>query len=91
MLALFAGTDAILQLWLFIVAPVLGAALAGISYAALFGQGAPAVPGSGLHFGRGAPAAVPGYGAPDQYQQQWNQPDDPQQRPPEDPDPRNPG
>ena len=76
----FAGTDAILQLWLFIVAPVLGAALAGVTYSLLFGQGAPPVVGSGLRFGRAAPAAVaPGYGAPDQYQQQWNQAGDPQQ------------
>ena len=35
------------------------------------------VPGSGLSFSRPRTAAVPGYAAPDQYQQQWNQ-----QRPP---------
>lgn len=75
---LFAGGDAVLQLWLFILAPTLGAALAGVSYALLFGEGAGPVPGSGLRFGR-APAAVPGYGAPDQYQQQWHQPGDPAQ------------
>lgn len=34
--ALFAGADAIAQLWLFIVAPVVGALAAGFSYAALF-------------------------------------------------------
>jgi aquaporin Z len=40
----------------------------------LFGHGSDPVVGSGLRFG--APAvAVPGYGAPDQYQQQWNQQD----------------
>jgi aquaporin Z len=35
------------------------------------------VPGSGLHFGARTPvaAAVPGYGAPDAFQQQWNQED----------------
>jgi aquaporin Z len=35
--ALFAGTDSILQLWMFILAPLLGAVLAGVSYAVLFG------------------------------------------------------
>jgi aquaporin Z len=74
---LFAGGDAIIQLWLFILAPLLGGAAAGLLYPALFGGDEP-VPGSGLRFGRpGAAgyAGVPGYGAPDQYQQQWNQPD----------------
>ncbi len=37
--ALFAGGDAISQVWLFIVAPVLGALIAGGSYAGLFGNG----------------------------------------------------
>jgi aquaporin Z len=41
--ALFAGGDAIAQLWLFILAPIAGALLAGFSYAALLGQG-PAAP-----------------------------------------------
>lgn len=36
--ALFAGPDAIAQVWLFIVAPVVGAALAGITYALLLGD-----------------------------------------------------
>lgn len=36
--ALFAGADAIGQLWLFIVAPVVGAVLAGASYTALLGR-----------------------------------------------------
>ena len=71
---LFAGTDAIIQLWLFILAPLLGGALAGLLYPVLFGGDDP-VPGSGRNFGRTRPGAVPGYGAPDQYQQQWNQPD----------------
>jgi aquaporin Z len=71
---LFAGTDAIIQLWLFILAPLLGAAIAGFTYPLLFGQGAEPVPGSGLRFGATLPAAVPGYGAPDQFQQEWNQP-----------------
>ncbi|GCD92199.1 hypothetical protein NLS1_42050 [Nocardioides sp. LS1] len=69
----FAGTDAIVQLWLFILAPLLGAAAAGATYAMLFGQVDEPVPGSGLTFARRAPAAVPGYGAPDAYQQEWNQ------------------
>jgi aquaporin Z len=40
--ALFAGSAAIEQLWLFILAPVLGAIIAGFSYAFLVGEGAPA-------------------------------------------------
>ena len=35
--ALFAGGDAIGQLWLFIVAPLLGAAIAGATYALIVG------------------------------------------------------
>ena len=66
----FAGSDAVIQLWLFILAPLAGAAVAGITYPLLFGHGADPVPGSGLR--RAAPAA-PGYGAPDQFQQEWNQ------------------
>ena len=42
--ALFAGGEAMAQLWLFILAPVLGGLLAGLSYPALFGRRAPAVP-----------------------------------------------
>ncbi len=67
----FSGGDAIAQIWLFLLAPVAGAAIAGAAYPALFGHGTDPVPGSGLRSGRSA--AVPGYGAPDQYQQQWNQ------------------
>ena len=71
---LFAGSDAIIQLWLFILAPLVGGGLAGLLYPALFGRGAEPVLGSGLRFARRtAPGAVPGYGAPDAYQQQWNQ------------------
>ncbi len=73
--AVFAGTDAIMQLWLFILAPLLGGAIAGVTYAALFGLGAAPVPGSGLAFSRPPQPVVPGYGATDQYQQQWNQPE----------------
>ncbi|MEO6511745.1 MAG: MIP family channel protein [Nocardioides sp.] len=71
--AVFAGSDAILQLWVFILAPLVGGAVAGAAYAALFGRGANPVVGSGFRFRRTPPGAVPGYGAPDAYQQQWNQ------------------
>lgn len=37
--ALFAGGDALSQLWLFIVAPVIGALIAGFTYRALLGKG----------------------------------------------------
>jgi aquaporin Z len=42
--ALFAGGDALAQLWLFIVAPVAGALIAGFTYALLVGKAAPAAP-----------------------------------------------
>lgn len=42
--ALFAGGDAIAQLWLFILAPVVGALIAGATYAALFGNNEPPAP-----------------------------------------------
>jgi aquaporin Z len=69
--ALFAGADAIEQLWLFILAPLLGAAIAGAAYPMLFGRADEDVPGSGFTFMRArAQTVVVG---PDQYQQQWNQ------------------
>jgi aquaporin Z len=72
--ALFAGSDAIIQLWLFILAPLLGGAIAGVTYPLVFGHGTEPVAGSGWTFPRRpVPAAVPGYGAPDQFQQEWNQ------------------
>lgn len=40
--ALFAGGEAIGQLWLFIVAPIVGAAIAGVTYKLLLGEGRPA-------------------------------------------------
>ncbi|HWM72490.1 MAG TPA: MIP family channel protein [Nocardioides sp.] len=70
--ALFSGGDWIVQVWPFIIAPVIGGALAGLAYPALFGHGTEPVAGSGFNFGAQAGAA-PGYGT-DQYQQQWNQP-----------------
>jgi aquaporin Z len=42
--ALFAGSDAISQLWLFILAPIGGALFAGLTYALLFGRDEPTVP-----------------------------------------------
>lgn len=60
---LFAGGDAILQLWLFILAPLLGGALAGFTYPLIFGRDADPVPGSGLTLSK--PAGQQG------YQQQW--------------------
>ena len=65
----FAGADAIVQLWLFVLAPLLGAAIAGLTYPILFGHGAEPVAGSGLNFGGGrANQFVPG-----NYEAQWNQ------------------
>ena len=46
--ALFAGPDAIAQLWLLILAPLVGAALAGLAYPLVFGRGGDAVAGSGV-------------------------------------------
>jgi aquaporin Z len=65
----FAGTDAIIQLWLFVVAPLLGAAIAGLTYPVLFGQGAAPVAGSGLSFGGGRKDQF----VPGSYEAQWNQ------------------
>jgi aquaporin Z len=64
--AFFSGGDAILQLWLFIVAPILGAVAAGLLYPLIFGHATDPVPGSGLKFGGNV-------GAPTQFEQQWNQ------------------
>ncbi|MFN8193478.1 MAG: aquaporin [Nocardioidaceae bacterium] len=69
--ALFSGSgDAILQLWLFILAPLVGALAAGAAYHVVFGRADEPVTGSGLRFSR--PAPQPAYPS-DAYQQQWNQ------------------
>jgi aquaporin Z len=65
----FAGTDAIVQLWVFVVAPLVGAAVAGLTYPLLFGQGATPVAGSGLNFGGGRRDQF----VPAGYEAQWNQ------------------
>jgi aquaporin Z len=69
---LFGGIDAILQLWLFILAPLLGGAIAGLTYPLVFGHGAEPVPGSGLSFGGGRRQQAV-YAPPSGYEQQWNQ------------------
>jgi aquaporin Z len=71
------GGDAIVQLWLFIVGPLVGGAAAGLLYPLLFGPSAKPVPGSGFPRGR-ATATVPGLGAPTGFQEQWNQQPDEQ-------------
>lgn len=73
--ALFVGdVDAIVQLWVFILAPLLGALVAGLLYPAVFGHAGDPVAGSGLRFpSRPASPAAAGTGSTDQYQQQWNQ------------------
>ena len=45
---LLAGPDALLQLWLFVLAPLLGAAVAGLAYPMLFGHDTEPVAGSGV-------------------------------------------
>jgi aquaporin Z len=71
--AIFGGSEALKQVWLFIVAPLLGGGLSGIVYPLLFGHADEPVAGSGLRFAVRPAGAVPGYGAPDQFQQQWQQ------------------
>ena len=68
----FGGIDAILQLWLFILAPLTGAAIAGLTYPLVFGQGSEPVAGSGLSFGGGRQQQA-SYAPPANYEQQWNQ------------------
>ena len=61
-----AGTEAIVQVWVFVVGPLLGGAIAGATYGWLFGEARVRAGSFAAPVG-----AVPGYGAPDQYQQQW--------------------
>jgi aquaporin Z len=68
----FGGTEAIIQLWLFIVAPLVGGAVAGLTYPLVFGHGTEPVPGSGLSFGGGRRQRAM-YAPPSGYEQQWNQ------------------
>lgn len=64
--AFFSGSDAIKDVWLFVVAPLIGAALVGALYPILFGRDGDPVPGSGIKLGGG--------GAADQaFAQQWGQ------------------
>lgn len=42
--ALFAGGEAMAQLWLFVVAPIIGGLVAGLSYASLLGKERPVAP-----------------------------------------------
>jgi aquaporin Z len=42
--ALFGGSEAIVQLWAFLLAPTLGALVAGVTYAVLFGEEKEPVP-----------------------------------------------
>jgi aquaporin Z len=61
--ALFTGTDAITDLWLFVLAPLVAGVAAGLAYPALFGRTGTAVAGSGLNLSRPAkPAAAPAFG-----------------------------
>lgn len=65
--AFFAGGDAIAQVWVFVVAPLIGGLLAGLAYPALFGRDGEPVAGSGLNFGGAAAGAAAGG-----YQPNWH-------------------
>lgn len=66
--ALFSGVDALAQLWLFLLAPLLGAVLAGLVHPLVVGRAADPVPGSGLRLpARTRPAAT------DPYREQWDE------------------
>ena len=76
--AVFSGVDAIVQLWVFILAPLAGAVIAGLTYPLLFGEGAAPVEGSGLSFGGGRRRARVASPAGGTYEEQWNQGQAPQ-------------
>ena len=59
----FNWDDAMKYQWLFLIAPIVGAAAAGFLHPMLFGRDGEAAPGSGLDF----------KGATDAFQQQWAQ------------------
>jgi aquaporin Z len=65
--ALFGGGDALKYIWLYLLAPFIGAAIAGLLYPALFGRETP-VPGSGLR--PGSASSSVGAGFSEQWQQQ---------------------
>jgi aquaporin Z len=68
----FAGGDAVIQLWLFILAPLLGAAVAGLTYPLVLGRDRDPVAGSGLSFSRPKPQYQQGWDQSQQWQgQQW--------------------
>ena len=67
----FAGSDAVVQLWLFILAPLLGAAVAGLTYPLVLGRDRDPVEGSGINFSRPKPAVAWDPNA--QYQPGWDQ------------------
>lgn len=72
--AIFSGGDPLIQVWVFLIGTILGGALAGFAYPALFGADRDKVPGSGLDFG-GPKQQHQGFapGQPGGYQQQWGQ------------------
>ncbi|MCL2543706.1 MAG: MIP family channel protein [Nocardioidaceae bacterium] len=72
--ALFSGSAALKDLWLFIVAPLIGAVISGLLYPLIFGKDADPVPGSGLSFGSGG-SSNPA------FTQQWGQQPVAQQQP----------
>ncbi|MFT4288833.1 MIP/aquaporin family protein [Nocardioides sp.] len=70
--ALFAGGSHIVQLWLFILAPLLGGVIAGVLFPVVFGHGSDPVPGSGISLpSLPTPAAKPTDGTP-----AWSQADE---------------
>jgi len=71
--ALFAGVDALAQVWLFLLAPLLGALAAGLLHPLVLGRADEPVPGSGLQLRLPArrPAAADPATSP--YQEQWDE------------------